>query len=196
MQPIPIPQSVSWNASLSVVPKSAKKWARTAHIHEVKSAKNAKKVGKMRGREKADVPIGLEWDLHTSPTSLRKKERDQLTDLKGRSEEQEALVVDRSDDDVFAAPSLSQCLSSTLTLHDGCADARMVSETVANGSSPESARDIHGVNGTSLIAREMMTLRDESDPWVDTDSATSGGDDDHEDTYRVSYSTSRSLSRQ
>jgi hypothetical protein len=103
--------------------------------------------------------------------------------------------MDRSDDDVFAASSQSQCLPSTLTLHDGCADARMVSETVANGSSPESARDIHGVNGTSMIAREIMTLRDESDPWVDTDSATSGGDDDHEDTCRVSHSTSRSLSR-
>jgi hypothetical protein len=76
----------------------------------------------------------------------------------GRSEEQEGLVVDRSDDDVFAASSLSQCLSSTLTLHDGCADARMVSETIANGSSIESARDIHGVNGTSMIAGSTLPV--------------------------------------
>ncbi len=195
MQPIPIPQSVSWNASLSVVPRSAKKWARTAHLHEVKSAKNAKKVGKMKEREKVDVPIGLEWDLDTNSTSLRRKEREDAP-LTGRSKGQEVVVVGLEVDgsnDVFITSSLSQRPSSTLILHDGCGDARIISEAVANGSSPESTHDIHGVNNISMITQEM-SLQDESDPWVDTDSV-SVGDDDHEDTFRVSHSTSPFLCR-
>lgn len=173
MQPIQIPQSVSWSASLSVVPRSAKKWARTAHLHEVKSTKNAKNGGKIREREKIDGPERMGVDSSLTPLSRREQERIQLRDVERKNKKE------GSGDDVFTASSLNQSLFSKLAHHGSCDNARITCEVVGNDScSPSgSENEIYRADDTYMVAQEM-SLQDESDPWVDTDSA-SAIDDDH-----------------
>ena len=143
---------------LGIVPKSAKHWARTAHLHDVKSAKKrqeqarielARPEGKGKGkRERMEADMDDDSDVFLEKRSSRMA-------LMHRNDAVENL-------------SNSQCLllelGSDVELHD------------------EPSTDV------SLV----LPVGEDSDLWVDTDSASA--DDGSAETFDLSFAGSTSHS--
>jgi hypothetical protein len=140
-------QTSSWGGPLAVIPKSAKNWARTAHLHDVKSVKKRLEQGR--------------------------------TESKGKSER--GMATDVEEDDVFFWP-LTKQPSASLALDD----APVLS---TQRSSPFGvAQDFNSLhqNIGSEPSTDVALTEDESDPWVDTDSA-SADDGNPDSTFEFSF---------
>ncbi|PPQ63591.1 hypothetical protein CVT24_004451 [Panaeolus cyanescens] len=161
--PTGMPHSGSWNAGVHA-PKSARRWARTAHLHEVKSASLLPASARLNAARDADqdrdrTPRGFDFDK-----TLRKSERSR-----------------NGDGDPFAVPNptgLRQSRQSELDSEHGAGGGFPFPGFSGEGENGTLARD----KGSSLLllvdddssgkgnGREVP-VDDEGDPWVDTDSA-------------------------
>lgn len=182
--PTPVSQSSSWGGPLTVAPKSAKRWARTAHLHEVK------KSGKKQANVEADRGMNVEGNVL------------ELVKLKGKSKarDMQADCMD-TDDDFFASRPERHPLSISTRLlntqgagtssranRDATSRRLFVDHEVGSSSSGPTYHHHLGLEKPSEITLTKSTTQDESDPWVDTDSA-SFVEDSGEEIFDISPSS-------
>jgi len=135
--PLPMSQTSSWSGAVDVVPKSAKNWARTAHLHDVKSVKK-------RQEEQARIELAR----ITRESTEVEDEDDVFLEKRHPSI---GLMAMRSDDAQEVLSSQRHLLLK-LSLDNGFHN---------NTGSVESTDD-------SMV----FPVGEETDPWVDTDSAS------------------------
>jgi hypothetical protein len=144
--PLPMSQTSSWGGSLAVIPTSAKNWARTAHLHDVKSVKKRLE----QGRE-----------------STGKSERGMATDVE-------------HDDEVFFW-SLTRQPSASMALDDAPVLSTQRS-SFELGVVQDFCSHYQNIRFESSTAVALVSpTEDESNPWVDTDSASA--DDGNRETF-------------
>lgn len=153
--PLPMSQTSSWSGALGVVPKSAKKWARTAHLHDVKSVKKRQEeqarieFARLAGKSNREIMESEMADAEDEDDVFLEKRHPSI-----------ALMAMRSDDALEVLSSQRHLLLE-LSLDSGYHD-----KTGTVGST-----------GDSIV----FPVGEESDLWVDTDSASV--DDDNVETF-------------
>jgi hypothetical protein len=127
-------QTSSWSGAVGVVPKSAKNWARTAHLHDVKSVKKRQELAGKSNRERMEMAVEDEDDVFLE-----------------KGHPSVALMAMRSDDALEVLSSQRHLLLE-ISLDPG----------------------FHNKTGSAKSTDDSMVfpVGEESDLWVDTDSAS------------------------
>ena len=161
--PTLVSQSSSWAGPLTVAPKSAKKWARTAHLHEVKKG----------GKKQENVGVDRGLDVEETVAALKGKSKAHDLQVGGMD----------TDDDFFASQPERHPLSMSTRLlnSQGAGTSSKANRDATSrrlyldhevGSSSSDPTYHLGLEKPSRLALMKSTMQDESDSWVDTDSAS------------------------
>ncbi|KAF9046242.1 UNC-like C-terminal-domain-containing protein [Panaeolus papilionaceus] len=168
-----MPHSGSWNAGVHA-PKSARRWARTAHLHEVKSASLLPATARLNAAARDDedqesrdrdmTPRGLDFDKALRRKDPKQSEDDEnaqpyLTSLRKSRQSQADSEVEKAGPGGFPFPQFEN------------------TEEVLAGTKQRSSlllqvdADALYANGNGKEIPVVDEGEGDGDPWVDTDSA-------------------------